>query len=253
MKKTILIAAALCTVATLKAQTSVKIGDMEFKLQSPISVNSNDSLKKNTFQYYTMKNNKKRYRNIEEFYVGVGFAVNTKEEAYLPVYYGNSYNLEFGWRYLYRPAKAFAIGTHFQYTSHTYRLKNAAANNTIVSNVPSEVFRENFRTDNIGTGLNTRFYLFPLNSRRPVHIDFGAYLDYAFSKRYKVKTMINGEKEKFKYRDGSKFSPFAAGLQGSITVKGVSIYTRYRLTDMFDNTQIPLEVPRWTLGVQFEL
>ncbi len=256
MKKVLIFVIVLLAGFELSAQTIVRIGEAEFALRSPIKI-SKDTTKKsynNSYGHYNRGHYPKRVvKNFTEFYAGLGFAMNTKEESYMPLYFGNSYNFEFGWRYMYKPSKSYAIGTFFQYSYYNYRLKDAAVNDAIVSGVPGDVQKEYFRTDNLGTGIINRIYLFPVGYGKPVHIDFGGYVDYSFSKRYKVKTVINGDKDKIKYRDGSKFNPIQAGLHGAVGVGGVNVYVRYRLTNLFNQDFNIAELPRWTLGVQIDL
>jgi hypothetical protein len=248
MKKLALAAACLIITMSSNAQTFVKIGDLEFALKSPITISKDTNSKEQCF------NHEKGYKTMfDEFYLGFGLSVNTTEEQYLPVYYGNSYNLEFGWKYMYRPSKNYAIGTLLHYTSNTFKLTPEAIDGEFFQEVGGEPYKMYFRTDNIGTGIINRFYLYSGHKAKPVYIEFGGYADYLFSKRYKVKTVIDGDKEKYKFRDGSKFNPFEAGLQGGIGLRGIQIYAKYRMTDYFSSNYAIPEVPRWTLGVQFTM
>lgn len=248
MKKLLIATVCLFAAINLNSQTIVKIGELEFALKSPISVS-----KDTTVTHRSFVNEKGFSTRFEEFYIGTGLSVNTTEESYLPVYYGNSYNLEMGWRYMFRPVKGYAIGTLFRYTSNTFKLTPEAVDGEFFPEVAGDVYKRFFRTDNIGTGIINRFYLFSGKRSRPVYIEAGAYGDYIFSKRYKVKSRIDGEKAKYKFRDGSKFNPFEAGLQGGLGFRDAFVYVKYRMTDYFNKDYSMPEVPRWTLGVQFTL
>jgi hypothetical protein len=111
-----------------------------------------------------------------------------------------------------------------------------------------DIYREYFRTDNIGTGLTQRVRLFPR-----FWVEGTLYGDWAYSKRYKVKSRVDGSKEKEKYRDGVKFNPFGAGAQAGVRWSNTTLYARYRLTNFFNPDYIPQEVPRLSIGLCFTL
>ncbi len=236
-----------------QAQTVVKIGEAEIAIQSPISFRKKDTLdnvKDRGEESIGKMTKKSKYpRSFEDFHIGLSMAVPTHEEVYMPVKYGSSYNLEAGFKYFYRPGSRYAIGTLFQYTCNTFELIDAAQNEIFVSGVPGTVRREYYRTSNLGTGFINRFYFFPQSSK-PFLLELGAYGDYSFSKRYNVKTIENGEKNKYKYRDGSKFSPFHAGLYGAVGKGKYLLFARYRLTNLFYNSASLTELPRFSIGIQ---
>lgn len=247
-----LLAASIVSPQEGLSQTVVKIGQAEIAIQSPISIRKRDTLDHNctyVFNDNKMKLNKPYPRYYEEFFVGFGVAMPIDKDKDLPVYYGNSYSLEAGFRHIYRASKFYAVGTTFQYTFYNYKLKGAAQNKTFVENVPGEIRREYFRTDNLGLGLFNRFYLSSIRNH-PLMLDLGGYADYSYSKRYKVKTIEDGNKEKHKYRDGSKFNPVQAGLYGAISNNSCSFFVRYRLTNLFNPDKVPAELPRFSIGIQ---
>lgn len=249
----ILPAAMILTPHETSAQTVVKIGQAEIAIQSPISLRKKDTLEKikgwsgDNEQHITKK--AKYPRSFEDFHIGLSMAVPTNEEEFMPIKYGSSYNLEAGFKYFYRPGSRYAIGSLFQYTCNTFELIDAAQNETFVADVPGTVRREYYRTSNLGTGIINRFYFFPKSSK-PFLLELGAYADYSFSKRYNVKTIENGEKNKYKYRDGSKFSPLHAGLYGAVGKGKYLLFARYRLTNLFYESASLPELPRFSIGIQ---
>lgn len=247
------------------AQKVIKIGETEFTIQSPFKVitqekSANDftTLKKDTIinnseliLVQTYSKPKSFRHNITEFYIGLGFATPIGSNNALPVYYGNSFNLEIGFKYLYRPAKGYAIGTFIQYSCYSYKLKN---NNQDLFDlgIATTSGRQYYRTDNLGTGIINRFYLFPQSRTRQVYIDLGAYGDYSYSKRVKIKDKTSGGKQKYKYRDGSKFNPFQAGVFAAIGYNWISVYGKYRLTNCFNHNEVDVADPtRLSIGIQF--
>lgn len=240
----------------VKSQTVVKIGEAEIAIQSPISIKKRDTVDRRSISK-AYGNNEIRVvkrstypKYYEDFFIGIGMAVPTDNGEFLPMHYGSSYSLEAGYKYFYRPSKRYALGTTFQYTFYNFKLKDAAQTGVFESNVPGNVKKEYYRTDNLGTGLINRFYLFPIGNSRPFTLDLGGYLDFSFSKRYNVKTVENGRENKYKYRDGSKFNPVQAGLYGAISKGSYSLYARYRLTNLFNPESVPMELPRFSLGIQ---
>ncbi len=229
----------------LSAQTVVKIGEAEISVQSPISIKKVEEPVKPGI--------KSRFpRSFDESYIGFGTALPVDRDQFLPMHYGRINSFELGTKYFYRPGKHYAIGTFAQYTFYNYRLKGAAANETFVPDVPGDVKKEYFRTDNIGTGLVNRFYFFP-GSRKPVKLDLGGYVDFSFSKRYNVKTRENGKLKKHKYRDGEMFNPVQCGLYGALSKGSYSVYVRYRLTNLFNPNLVEMELPQLSMGVQISL
>lgn len=255
----------------ISAQKVVKIGDTEVVVQSPLKIKSDrnrtDSVivKSDTITYSsgetviikTVSSNKyynykrKPRRHITQFYAGLGFATPIGSENALPIYYGNSFNLELGVRYLYRPAKAYAIGTFLQYSCYSYKLK-PNGQDLFDLGIATTAGKHYYRTDNLGTGIINRFFLFPYSRSRQLYIDLGAYGDYSYSKRVKIKDESSGNKEKYKYRDGSKFNPFEAGVFAAIGYDWISVYGRYRLTNCFNQNEVDVYDPtRLSIGIQF--
>lgn len=241
---------------SLSAQRVLRIGEKEIKLQSPVTLQDRDRsdiliVRDTVYEQVVVEKavaKKQKYRRypryVEEFYFSLGWAIKTTEQPYLPIYYGNSYDFNIGFKELYRPVGIWAIGTFVQYSSYSYKLRNAAVQDLFHMNVPGLVDKEYYRTDNIGVGIITRIYY-----SRNNYIEAGVYGDYAFSKRYVVKTYVGGDKEKIKYRDGAKFNALNAGFIGSVNFGLFSVYGKYRLTNLFSQDLDVLEPARWSLGV----
>lgn len=244
----------ICVSNRAYAQRTIKIGQAEISVQSPITVKKQDTLVVSLHDSVNKADNKRAKpsypRKYNDFFFGLGTVIPADRENYMDMHYGRINTLEVGYKYFYKLSRRYALGTTFQYTYYNYKLKDAAQNNLIVQNVPGEVKKEYFRSDNIGTGLINRFYLFPIK-RNPFILDLGGYVDFAFSKRYNVKTIENGRTHKYKYRDGSKFNPLHAGLYGAITKGDYSLYVRYRLTNLFNPLELEPALPKLSVGVQF--
>lgn len=258
MKKVILILAALVFIGSeAYAQKRLTIGDTDYVFQSPFKIFSKTGDTVRVYQdseYDASGVKRKRYqRFVNDFFVGVGFMCPAGNHDYQSIYYGNSFNFEFGWKFLYRPAKWYGIGTLLQYSAYSYKLKTAGED-VFDLGVATTSGSHYYRTDNIGTGIINRFYLFPgrrYYAKDQVFVELGAWGDYSYSKRLKIKDSSSGHKDKYKYRDGSKFNPFAAGVQGGVGYKCFYLYGKYRLTDSFNHKEVNVnEVERFSIGVQ---
>jgi hypothetical protein len=230
MKKVLLFFVIMCIVNTISAQKrKIRIKDLE------ITFGYEDKIKKGeVFSPYWYKNT----------FIGLGFALPINTNQYLPTYYGNSFNLEIGKQYLYRAGRFYSIGTMFKWNCYSYKVKTEGKD-TFGLDVATTEGRHFYRTDNLGTGIINRFHF-----SRYVYLELTAWGDYSYSKRLKIKYRGDDGKKKWKYRDGSKFNPFAAGLQGGVGYKNTLIYLRYRVTNCFNpNLEIP-EVSKYSIGVR---
>ena len=225
------------------AQRVVRIGEAEISVQSPISI------RKSIPEEQT---NRPKYPKFQdESYIGFGTVLPMDRESFMDMHYGRINSIEFGHNYFFRPVPGYAIGTFVQYSYYNYKLKDAAVNDVIMEDVPEVVRSEYYRTDNIGTGIVNRFYFVPKKSL--FKIDIGAYVDFAFSKRYKVKTTESGKKEKYKFRDGEKFNPIQEGLYGAVSVDDYSLFVRYRATNLFNPSLLDQQLPDITIGLRLVL
>jgi len=251
----LLMAIAFCSIASAQSQTQseptrIRIGETILTLQSPLRVQSAplDSLE-STIAIFTPKtqSGRKYPRYNEDLYIGFGFAVPLQGATRMPVLSGNSFHLDIGYRYLYRPSKYYAIGTFLQYTCYSYRMKEAA--DLFMETIPAgEIYKECFRTDNLGTGIIQRIRILPHTQLEAI-----VYGDWAYSKRYVVKSRVNNHKEKTKYHDEMKFNPFGAGLQAGVKFRNTTLYARYRLTNFFNPDYVAPEVTRLSIGINFSL
>ena len=259
MKKRLQIAIIISSVALLSslnigevaAQKKLKIGDTEILLQSPVQItadkdkvvtqesnDNNKTSKKRRQTYYS--------RSFTDFYFGMGLATDypTRDKIF-PVVYGDSYDLQVGFKEFYRPCSFYAIGTQIQYSYFSYRLIDSS-NTDLNFPVPGVIQREYFKTHNVGTAFINRLY-FTSNFR----LEFGAYADYTFLKQYVAKSSLVPDKtEKFKFEDNTLFNPIQVGLQASIGGRSFSIYAKYRITTWFNKHIISPDPPRLHLGVQ---
>jgi hypothetical protein len=170
----------------------------------------------------------------------------------MPIYYGNSYEIQVGFRDVYRKGRSsFAAGSYINLSFDSYKLDKAYLHNPLVVSYDiGTIHKEYYRSSNFTAGLFARFYL-----NEALFLDLGPYGEYAYNKKYKVFITLLGDsgESKIKYRDGRRFNPFNAGLQCSLGFNGFSVYAKYRITNCFNHDNIELEVPRLNIGIQFEI
>lgn len=229
MKKIVLLLFTVCLFGSVNAQKRIlSIGEYDLYIGG---------------QAETYANIFKPHVYYEKFF-GFGFATPIGNEKVLPIYYGNSFNLEIGKSAYYRASKFYSIGTMCKWNTYSYKLKNEGKD-TFGLGVATTEGRHFFRTDNIGTGIINRFHF-----SRCVYMDLTLWGDLVYSKRLKIKYKGDDGKKKWKYRDGSKFNPFAAGLQIGIGYYNYSFYLRYRLTNCFNKDLGVLEPTRYSIGIR---
>jgi len=235
-----------------EAQTTIKIGEAELVIQSPIAVKKGDDITQSNMTYKNVHVNKKGRtkfwpRSSSFVYAGVGLATPIERDEELPLYYGESYNIEAGFKNIHRLSRFYAIGTMFNYSFYNYKLKEMPFEG--IFEVPSDNIKsEYFRTDNVGVGLFNRFYLTGIGRPR-IGIDAGAYGDFAFSRRYKIK----GDERKEKFHDNSVFNSLQAGLYGAFVLGDIAFYVKYRLTNQFNPDLLIKETPKLSIGLHWEM
>ena len=159
-------------------------------------------------------------------------------------------NRRYYWEKSY--ASIFA-GFSFPVEGCSYEARNGVAASGVIAPYPfgMNIYREIFKTDNIGIGIYNRFFF--SRSSSSVFIDIGAYGDWAFSRQYKIRYYSGESKEADHYRDGGKFLPLQGGVYGALGMGAFSIYCKYRFTHLFDHSVLPMEPPRLQLGLMIEI
>lgn len=251
------------------AQKIIKIGDTEYIFRSPFkatSVTKSDTAivttweterKNNTYSHEKRINRGRKEigRFVDNFYIGMGLMCPLGGEDHQPVYLGNSFNLDIGFKSIYLATNWYGIGGSIQYSAYSYKLKTDGKD-IFNLGVATPNGSHYYRTDNLGIGILNRFYLFPA---RHLHfnrafLEFGAWGDFSYSKRLKIRDFSTGNKLKYKYRDGDKFNPFQAGVQGGIGYGCLYVYCKYRLSDAFNHKAVIIkEVPRFSIGIQLQI
>lgn len=247
-----LLAAGLLAIQVpAHAQTDIEIGKTTIRLQSPIEFYEEEELKEDIQKNPTVF----RSYSFTDCFFGFSFPVpgcNYEPTAEMPVMYGNSFEIQFGVKRWYRVARHYAFGFSMQYSHYDYR-GSGLAKSGMIAQYPEDIVvrREIFKTDNLGIGIYNRFYL---SAVRPTfYLDIGAYGDWAFSRQYKVKYYLGDSKAVDHYRDGSKFLPLQGGIYGAVGIGAFSVYCKYRFSNMFRHTELPMEPPRLTIGLMIAI
>jgi len=269
MKKFIIIFCITCISVNVIAQSGVRIGSYEIFIQKA----DNDS----TIHFFVEDDPcpscppddlprpkpKPTFKSFKrsDSYFGVGFIIPDNADGYYTILGGNSLNLDFGNSRRYHVTRRFALGRSFQYSYYNYKLRinepvyleEVFKNRTFDKN---DIAKQVYRSHNLALGAFARFYLIAPKKRDDgLYLDLGAQGDFAFSKYCKIKTPSGG---KYKYRDGEAFNPFSASAVARIGWKGLwsysnkqALFVRYRFTDAFNSKVLPMDLPPFTVGIQF--
>lgn len=248
MKKILYAAAAaaclLCFSGRMHAQADIKIGQTKIRLQSPVKVYE-ESGSGSSRSYWN--------RSYTTVFGGFSFPVegcSYESTVQMPVKYGNSFEVTLGVKEWYCPSRHYSIGLSVQYSHYDYRADGSPAAMGIITGTPIDldIYREIYKTDNIGIGIYNRFSFFG-----SMYLDIGAYGDWAFNRQYKCRYYSGDSKEHFNYRDGGKFLPLQGGVYGALGYGYFSVYCKYRFTHLFSHSRLPVEPPRLSIGLMVEL
>ena len=187
MRKIMIFAAAAAGLLVILprvsyAQADIEIGKTTIRLQSPVKVYDKSDDDRHSRGYWQ--------RSYVDVFAGFSFPVegcSYEDTPQMPVKYGNSFEITVGAKQWYRPARHYAFGISVQYTHYDYRARNGLAASGVIAPYPvgMNIYREIFKTDNIGLGIHNRFFF--SRSYSSVFIDIGAYGDWAFSRQYKIR------------------------------------------------------------------
>ena len=255
MKKLIIIIICIAGIslsAVAQNRTNFRIGDRDIT----IIIHNQDSVNKERNPY--------RYRTIASI-AGLGFVV--PDNSQYKAMGGSSFNLDAGALRKYNLSRRFAMGGTLHYSFYNYRLRGTNEEpffNTVLLGdrdiARSDINKQVFRSHNISPGVFSRFYLKPPENHRRddgFYIDLGLQGDLAFSKYYILKHP-NGDKDKF--RNNDVFNTLGASAVARIGWKpswtsgnsnSSAIYFRYRLTNAFNQSVLPMDIPKFTIGINF--
>ena len=190
---------------------------------------------------------------LSSSFVGLGFVQN--ETGYHKLD-GSSVNFDIGSMHRYQFKPRFALIGTVQYSYYNYKLQDAASepifNNAILGGKTyNNISKQVFRTHNIAASAGYRFYLVkPTRNTNNdgLFVDLSVQGDLAFSKYYKLK---NKGESNIKHRDKDAFNPITTSYIARVGWNWFSIYARYRVSDAFNSKYLPIDLPPFTVGVQF--
>ena len=227
----------------------LRIGNRYIPLRAPHHVYDDRTYTPDVPEAPAARHYRKVPRHFVETFIGFGFPIpsGNRNDEYFPIYSGSSFHMDFGIRQLYRVSSSYRVGTILQYTGYSYRLKNLT--HTFMDYTPEgDIYREFFRTDNISAGFVQHFHV-----ASKIYIEAIAFGEFAYSKRYKVKAIVDGKRENTKFRDGTRYNNFQVGAQIGLRCWGNTFYARYRFTNLLNTKTMPMELPRWSLGLNIAL
>jgi len=266
MKKIIFSVCIICFTVAATAQPTVRIGNMEIIVRYH---GQDTTMQVNILEDKPPISQKptNRYNHKITSLINLGFVLPfNNSNSFVHVSPISSINLDFGAMYQKQFSNRLATGVQGHYSYYNYRMQNLYRNPNFIENVMSDrvvekgdVNKQVFRSHNYALGLFVRYYISTgKNERDPgIYVDLGTQGDFAISKFYKLKT-FEGHK---KYRNTKAFCPATAsvfarvGLRRDLWTKNgntgdlYSFYVRYRLTNVFNQNLLPIDLPPITFGI----
>ena len=263
MKKFMTIFCIACLSVSAIAQSGVRIGNYVFHVQkagsdSITNVYTEDDPCPPCPSENETRPKPKTFRRFDrtESFGGIGLILPDNSRSYYKILDGNSIYLEVGGVKTYHLTNWFALGGTLQYSYYNYRLKSIDQDPVFKSVVlggesfDSNFQKQAFRSHNVAFGVFTRFHLLPprYNNDKRLFVDLGAQVEYAVFRHHMVKY---AKKDKDYYKNDA-FNPFNASAVARIGWKNNrAIFANYRLTEAFDTKTLPMDLPRFTIGIQF--
>lgn len=237
---------------SLSAQTEISVGKTKINLQSPIKFTEKTPEDSAGMSGDSLSGRKlKSFPSMSISLGGVASDIQYKTAFPRP---STDYTLEseLGFKQIFMPAPWYGFGFGGHISAQTYRLQGVAATG-IIKEYPenADIYKEFINYYNVGIDIFNRFHLY----KDMLYIDLRLYGDWAFSREFYVKYAMNGSPTSTvdRFRDGTRFLPFQAGVEASLGIGSFQFYFRYRFTDMFNHDLIPLEPERFSVGIRLEL
>lgn len=241
----------LALPSSMSAQTEINVGKTRISFHPPVRFAENtaaDSLE--------ILQDSVPGRKIKSFSaLTFGFGGVAQDMIYKTGYprpstdYGFDFEVLF--KQMFKPASWYGFGVGWHFSAQTYSLHGVAASG-IIKQYPenADIYKEFLNYCNIGIDIVNRFYLYG----DALYLDLRLFGDWAFIREFDVKYVMPGSAVSTldRFKDGSRFLPFQAGVEASLGSGSLQIYFRYRFTNMFNHSLIPLEPERLSAGIKLE-
>ncbi len=240
-------------------------------LLAAICINAQDYTAEDTiaamrqYQNKEKKNHQREFRNYwgTEGYFGIGGIIGPIKNS--AASFDGGMNMNFGFKFRYQINPHFALVVPMEWVYEDYFIRNGVEND--IFNIPPEIppytpTYEEFRYWAFGVGLGVRYNFdnrtSPAQSYRYAqtgqyielfaygHIDWAQYYDVAFNG-------VGNVEKTLRYSDYALYPFGDAGLQLSVGWNALSIWSRYRLTDCFNDRYSNAELPSFSLGLTYNL
>jgi len=271
MKKiTIIFLCVTCISVTVIAQSSVRIGNLEFQVRKAgqdtlVHIIVDDPCPPCPSENETRPKPKQFTRRTTNLgFSGIGFIFpDIGKGDYYTILGGNSINIDAGGMHIRHLTNRFSLGSTLQYSYYNYKFRDATDepefNQLVLGGkifTGNDVQKQVYRSHNLAASLFTRFYILPRQNilSGKLYIDLGAQADFAGGKYCMLKTQ--SEKKK-RYREDYAFNPFNASAivrigWGLLPGSNTAIFARYRFTEAYNPKALPMDLPPLTIGIQFQ-
>ena len=196
-------------------------------------------------------------KHYVHFYLGMGFIVGPSD-ADMPIKYGNSLELNAGWRYKYRLNQRFAVGADLGIRWQWFTLKQDSAK---ILPTPQHFKRETFTPGFVDLNPFVRINVDKLRGNSlGKYLDLGVGVSLTLQKRYVQvdnephSVRVNTTRTKLDW-----FAPFQSVAFARFGFNWLIIYANYRLTPFFREDKMKsyfggaAQLPALSVGLQVKI
>ncbi|MBN2758273.1 MAG: hypothetical protein JXR51_13960 [Bacteroidales bacterium] len=201
------------------------------------------------------------FNHFNHLYLSYNFIIPFGNKNEIETNFGQSYIFNLGWRYKYKIAEFFAIGTALNFYNVTY---NLAQNEN--KKVPNDILhkKEKIKFNNLGTEFFMRFNFGKRGNVIGRFIDLSSYVNYAISVKHLYQDPIDSNNNQYMagvinvtLSDLSYVERLNYGVRARIGFNRWVITSSYRLSNLLKDTYLDetgdFEFPRFSLGFEIGL
>lgn len=183
-------------------------------------------------------------------YVGWSLSIVDKPSNQMPLSTVSSGGWQYGFGVKYRMTGLLSAGWGLEYNSLNYRIKQIAGK-TFPDTLMHD--KQSFSLGSLGGNVFLRINFDPKRGNTTGrYIDFCGYYDWNAIRTLRQKDeTVYGEINRTNLSRLRFINPYSYGAMVRLGRKSLSIYARYRLSDIFKDAYNLPELPRLTVGISF--
>ena len=196
----------------------------------------------------------KNLNHFSHFYAGFGFAADNTKIDSVKINYGLSANYFIGIRYKRKISNYYAIGYDASLSVTNFNIRQNSNKNFLDT---LQYTKEKYHYTSLSLELYNRVNFGKRGNAIGKYIDAGIYGEWVFSNYHYTKTPYpentttnHGKYIETKTRKNNFTEPFIYGIKLRLGVNRWTIFTNYRLSNMFVSSHKVAELPRLFTGIQ---